>query len=226
MRTGRSSWNRRLAGGLLALSVILGPADHERRGRAAANESIASLDELFAALRRSPGISASFEESKEIALLKRPLVSRGHVYFKPPRDLARHVESPTPSRLVLSRGRVRISDARGTREMDLGAAGAARALVEGFVQVLSGDRPGLEKNFGITFVLGEAGSWKLRLEPKAEGLRRAVVSMELRGVALRVDRMVLWEGSGDRTVTRFGEVDSDRRFSESEVARFFEVPFK
>src|SRR5690606_34193425 len=127
-----------------------------------------NLEELLAAFRKSRGLSARFVEEKHIALLDAPLESSGALYFLPPHTLARHVESPKRSVLLLEGTRLRIADANGTRSVDLSQSSALAALVQSFAQVLRGDRTALEDHYRVEYRKPseeEGSSWRLRLTP-------------------------------------------------------------
>src|SRR6478736_2508186 len=85
-----------------------------------AGQGSQSLDSLLSAFKKSPGVSAHFVEEKHIALLKKPLKSEGNIYFAPPGKLARHVDAPKPSKILLEGDELRISDGKGVRSVDLG----------------------------------------------------------------------------------------------------------
>lgn len=185
-----------------------------------------NVDELLASFRKSPGLSARFVEEKHIALLKAPLRSEGALYYLPKDKLARHVERPKRSVLLLDGPKLSVSDAAGSRALDLSTTPALAALVLSFVEVLRGDRSALDANYGVEFVSpaepkAAAASWRLTLTPRAEALRKMVTRIELSGVEDRIERLVVAEASGDRSVTHFSEVDTKRRFTEEERKRFF-----
>jgi len=67
---------------------------------AAASDAI-DLEALVRGFAAMPGLSARFREEKHISLLQVPLVSEGVLYFAPPDRIARHVERPAPSTLLV-----------------------------------------------------------------------------------------------------------------------------
>ncbi len=195
---------------------------------------VRTLDELLEAFRKSPGLSARFEEHKHIALLEAPLKSSGALYFLPEDKLARHVERPKRSVLLLSGKRLRIADETGSRELDLAKMPALAALVQSFSQVLRGDRAALDEHYRVDFRPaaspapakgeGQSGSWQLRLTPKTKPLNEMVSVIELTGVGATIASLTVSEPNGDRSVTKFSDVDSSRRFSEAERERLFSLP--
>lgn len=200
----------------------------------AAPPAVRTLDELLAAFRKSPGLSARFEEHKYIALLEAPLKSSGALYFLPEDKLARHVERPKRSVILLAGKRLRIADETGTRDLDLAKMPALAALVQSFSQVLRGDRAALDEHYRVEFRPatppapakgeGRTGSWRLRLTPKNAPLSEMVSSIELTGSGPTIATLTVSEPNGDRSVTHFSDVDTERRFSEAERKRLFSLP--
>src|SRR5690606_27474818 len=142
-------------------------------GMAAATESSnRELERLLEGLRKSSGMAARFVEEKHIALLKAPLRSAGALYFSSPETLARHVEKPKRSVLLLSGTKLRMADDEGSRTVDLAKSPALAALVQSFVQVLRGDRAALDKHYRVELGRpaaekeeGSKKAWQLRLTP-------------------------------------------------------------
>ncbi len=196
------------------------PAAEAAQSANGAAPSKQALDGLLDAFRKSPGVSARFTEEKHIALLKKPLTSQGSLYFLSPDKLARHVESPKRSVVLLEGNELRISDGKGVRTVDLTKNAAIAALVRSFVHLLHGDRAALERDFHVDFS-DRGESWLLRLTPKAAPLDKLVDVISVSGQGLVLREMAVMEPSGDRTLTRFSEVNTARRFSDEEKKRLF-----
>lgn len=204
---------------LLAVAALAtGPAAAPGDAQA---PDLASLLATFAAM---PGMEAGFVEDKHMALLAAPLRSEGRLYYAPPGHLARHTTKPAPSVLLVEPDAVRFGDERGTETVDLAAKPVVRLFVESFVEILRGDRAALERLYAMSFQAlpdARAGAWSLVLRPRISPMDKVFDRMELRGVGLAVHEMVMFERDGDRTDTRFTDVDPARRFSPEERARLF-----
>jgi outer membrane lipoprotein-sorting protein len=230
--------NTKTAVGLLLSSALLLGALPFAPARAAAAESLApalgeasvtplaegpkTLDGLLDAFRKSPGVSARFTEEKHIALLKKPLKSEGALYFMAPEKLARHVEAPKRSVILLEGNDLRISDGKGVRTVDLAKNAAVAALVRSFVHLLRGDRAVLERDFKVDFSDG-GGTWLLKLTPKTAPLSNLVTAISVTGQGLVLSEMTVAEPNGDSTVTHFSEVNTGRRFTEAEKKQLFSL---
>lgn len=191
----------------------------------AAQEPGSPVGALLARFQRMRGLSASFREERRLALLDVPLVEEGRMYFAPPGRLARHVDRPAPSSLVIEQGRLRLWDGKTTRELALDRSPVARELVAGFLLILAGDEPGLRKLYEIELsALPGEDHWRLVLRPRQKPLSDAIARLEFTGRGLVVEKLLLVETGGDETETTFSEVDPDHAFAPEEAARVFALP--
>src|SRR5690606_13028439 len=58
--------------------------------------------QLFEKLAALDGLEATFVETKKLALLRAPLKSKGSLYYMRPGYLLREIESPSPSRVLIT----------------------------------------------------------------------------------------------------------------------------
>jgi hypothetical protein len=187
-------------------------------------DGLASLLAGFAAM---PGLAARFREERHLGLLKEPLVSHGALYFAPPDRLARHVEAPFPSRLVVRGDHVEYGTAADGGGIDLSASPVLGSFVEAFRLLLRGDVRRLRHVFSVRWTptgRGERGdSWHLSLSPRREPLKGIVESLEVTGRGRLLSSISIREVRGDRTEMTFSDVDPDRRFPMEEAARIFQL---
>jgi hypothetical protein len=229
-RRGRRVRPSRLAAvglALLALGAGAPASGAQDAGTEMAQRAALTLDELLARFRSIPGLYARYREDKRIALLAEPIVSEGTVHYAPPRRIARHGRVPTESHVVLDAESLRFGDGTTTRQVDLGASPVLRAIVESFLDVLAGDRAGLERSFIVDFHSRDGGkrvpSWRLGLVPRTPALLAVLTEMSFEGEGLVVSRMRIREASGDEGVTTFSDVDIAHRYSPEEAARVFRI---
>jgi outer membrane lipoprotein-sorting protein len=211
----------------LALAHVVAGAPWDRPAGAQAPDetaAVGSIDDLLARLSRLQGLRARYEEEKSIALLKRPLRSRGSIAFAAPDLLLRRVEHPEPATLLLAGNTLRVADASGKRSIDLQGSPVVRHFVLTFVHVLRGDRAALERLYALRFSTEAGGGWLLELTPRNADLGKLIRRATVRGRASVVDEMTLEEGSGDTTRLRFSDVDVEARFDAAARARIFRLP--
>lgn len=186
-----------------------------------AQDTPADVPALLARFRTVRGLSAHFREEKTIALLEEPLVSEGVLFFAPPARLARVVESPTPSSMVLDGDELRLVDPRGTQRVDLNRVPTVRVFVDAFRAVLAGDDAALARSFRTRLRRDADGSWTLGLSPRAPAVARAIRWIEVTGRDVRIARLRIIETSGDEARTTFSEVDTTRVYSAADARRIF-----
>lgn len=182
----------------------------------------ATLEALMKGMASTPGVVAHFREVKKLALLTAPLESRGTLYFAPPDRLARVVESPGRSRLVISGGRLLFRDAAGGDTVDLSQNPIAREYVSNFIVLFNGDLAALRERYTPTFTT-KGTRWTLELRPRRRPLANFLKRVTLQGDGRLLTRMEVVESDGDRTTTFFDHVQIDHHFDDAESARVFAV---
>lgn len=183
--------------------------------------SARDLSALLQGMRSTSGVVAHFTETKELALLSSPLEATGTIYFVPPGRLVRVVTTPGRSRLVVDGDKVRFEDDTGRKSLDLSASPMARQMIDSFVVLFNGDEKRLKELYTTEFKV-DGDTWHLHLLPRSAPLDRMIASFDLSGSGARIDRMESVEPDGDRTVTRFGDTDSQHRFGDKELAELFD----
>ncbi|MGF1469678.1 MAG: outer membrane lipoprotein carrier protein LolA [Sandaracinaceae bacterium] len=185
-----------------------------------------TLDELLARFAALPGRECRFDEEKTLGtLLAVPLRSEGRILFDPPGRFLRQVERPEPSAMLIVGDRLRMRDAGGpVRELPIDRLPALRGFLDSFRAVLAGDRAALERYYAVELrAASPAGGWTLILTPRQPDLARLIATITMAGRGPRLDEMRVVEVTGDVTVTRFHDVDPDRRFSAAEQRRLFRL---
>lgn len=216
-------------------SVVLGATLGLPRLGASAEKPVAiappaplDLPRLLQAFAQSPGLSARFIEKKQLALLAAPLESAGMLYFSPVAGLARQVERPERSILVVDSKQVRMFDGTRWEIIDLAGKPVVRMFVESFLRILQGDLPALRLMYAIE-LQREASTphkWTLVLRPRLDPMNKLIDRLELRGERLILAQLKIVEVGGDETQTQFSEVQPTRVFSDAERTRFFPAPAK
>jgi len=166
------------------------------------------------------GVRVDFVEEKRIALLKKPLVNRGTVVFMAPGNLVRRIDEPRPSAVWLKAGQLWVRDNTGERKLDVTKWGPANVLVNSFLYVLRGDVDSLKKHYRVD--LGcDKDKWTMRLTPISPDLGKILRYMEISGHGAEPETLEMLDGSGDRSLTRFGKSDQHKRFSPAQLGALF-----
>lgn len=182
----------------------------------------ARLRELLTAFGRCPGLEANFTDEKKIALLAAPLTSSGKVYFYPPKSLARVVEKPRRSHLVVLGAKIIVREGSQRREVDFSDKPALRGLIGSLLHILAGNAERIESDYHADFKEDTSG-WHLELKPKNTDLRKLLAGLSFSGQDLRLSELRIKEANGDETVSRFSEVNVKRTFSPAEIKEYFEI---
>jgi hypothetical protein len=111
-------------------------------------------------------------------------------------------------------------DETGAAPVDLSGDPSARQFVDHFSAVFRGDLAALREKYEVSFE-AEPPAWRLSLEPRDAVLRRFVASLTLSGEGESMRQMELVERDGDRTVTRFGHVETNHAYTAEELAALF-----
>lgn len=143
-------------------------------------------------------VAGDFEQAQHVAVLSRPLVSRGRFVFVRDRGIFWQVQQPLQSTLVLAADGGVASDEVVAGERALGFV--ARLLNS----VLAGDLASLNNNFEVRGEVTDQG-WTLQLTPRSGPLARVIRAIDLKGTAT-VDRVELVDAGGDRSELRFSQV--------------------
>jgi len=206
MRSSAACW----ASAALAAGALAG----------AAGATTPELDEILRRMASTRGVEAPFEERKELALLVEPLETRGVIYFVPPDRFARFTTSPGASALIVAGEAVQLREGPEARPVDLSGNRVARAFVENFVALWSGDREKLEALYRPE-LHGTRDACELRLVPRRAPLSEAIEAITLRGDRESMRELLVVERDGDRTTTRFGATRTDRVFTPEELRQIF-----
>lgn len=185
----------------------------------------ADANALLAVFARMPGLEATWEEEKRLALLAVPLRSSGRLVFLPPGYLHRAVEKPEPGALRITPDELRIEDREHRETIDLQRSDTVRTFVTALVQVFAGNEAALQKAFVVEYTpdAKEPQKWTLTLRPRQERLGKLMRELVLRGEGEAVVAIEVTDPNGDRTTTRILTADVERRFDAEEKRRWFGI---
>jgi outer membrane lipoprotein carrier protein LolA len=158
-----------------------------------------SLDALMDMLRREKPATVHFNETRQMALLDRPLEASGELTFTPPDRLEKRTTSPGSERLVVEGDTLLMERAGRTQSASLRQWPQVAAMLEGIRATLAGDRARLEQVYTVRLE-GDAGAWRLVLVPREAEVARIVARVTLAGVQGRVRRVEIDQADGDRSL--------------------------
>jgi len=157
------------------------------------------LVRLFESLaRRKPG-RAEFHERKFLALLAKPVESRGELVFTPPGRLEKRTVTPRPESVVVDGGRITLERAGRTYTMGLGDNPGVAVLIESIRATLAGDLGALTRTYSAA-VAGTEAKWKLTLRPLDPAVSTLVERIEIEGARDLVRAVEIFQNDGDRSL--------------------------
>jgi hypothetical protein len=157
------------------------------------------LPGLFAALAKRTPAKTAFHERKFLALLDKPVESRGELSFTPPDRLEKRTTSPKPERVIVDRERITLERAGRTYGMGLRENPGVAVLVESIRATLAGDLDALTRTYSVGLD-GNESRWRLVLRPLDPAAATLVERIEIAGAQADVRSVEIFQADGDRSL--------------------------
>lgn len=182
------------AAGLL-LAALLGAPAH----------AAAPVAKIQAMLAKPEQLCGRFEQSKQLAGMKKPLASSGRFCVVAGKGVLWRTLKPFANTLRLSRDEiVQLQGDRVAMRMEASREPTVRMINGVLFSLLSGDLGQLDTLFEVDGMATD-GAWKVALKARSPALARAIGAISLEGGAyVRTIHMV--EDSGDRTDIVFSDI--------------------
>ncbi|MFS2024743.1 outer membrane lipoprotein carrier protein LolA [Massilia sp. GER05] len=182
------------AAGLL-LAALLGAPAH----------AAAPVAKIQAMLAKPEQLCGRFEQSKQLAGMKKPLASSGRFCVVAGKGVLWRTLKPFANTLRLSRDEiVQLQGDRVAMRMEASREPTVRMINGVLFSLLSGDLGQLDTLFEVDGTATD-GAWKVALKARSPALARAIGAISLEGGAyVRTIHMV--EDSGDRTDIVFSDI--------------------
>ncbi|TAK91856.1 MAG: outer membrane lipoprotein carrier protein LolA [Burkholderiaceae bacterium] len=157
----------------------------------------ALADQVAQQLRALPVVRASFTQSKNIAVLKRPVVSTGRFVFSREHGIAWELLQPLRITYLLQAAGVTEIAADGRVRRQSGREAQGMYQVGKILNALwSGQTTVLDPLFN-TDMQGRLEQWSLKLSPKSAPLSDFLARVSVTGAGARIERVQVTEASGD-----------------------------
>jgi hypothetical protein len=157
-----------------------------------------TLDELMHELHGVAERHATFEETKQIALLSTPITRRGTLDYMRPDRLRMQVDTPYFERLDITGDTVTIERSTGVSRIALSTQPALSGWIASLRATLAGDAAALQARFDVR-VSGTLAQWRLDLTPRDAALAAVVERVGIAGRGSDVVRFEIDERKGDST---------------------------
>ncbi len=161
------------------------------------------LEDLLGGVAQSERRAVAFEETRTIAGVTKPLMSRGQLIYEPGGRLIKRYETPRRETAILEEDRLTILDADDTEvaTIDLWMQRDLQLVFTGLQAVFSGDAAALRKAFDIR-ISGDMGQWRIQLTPKSDEGDLRLKTVVVSGSARQIADFEVRERSGDTAVIR------------------------
>ena len=147
-------------------------------------------------------VQAHFTQEKQMAILAKPLLSTGQLFFQAPASLRWEYFSPLHSVLLQHNGRVRKyvkKDSVFVEEHSMGLT-AMQVVLQEITGWLDGEIADTE-----TFQARQPEKGKIVLVPREEGLQKIIsrIELELEGTSGLMQSVTIYESEGSSTTMEF-----------------------
>jgi Outer membrane lipoprotein carrier protein LolA-like len=166
----------------------------------------ATLDSVIARLSEPAVVRGSFEQTRDIHILSKPLRSHG-IFVLSDLGLYWQQQSSPVSSLIADGTRLVQKIGDGEPEtIDESSSPMVLPFSRIFLGIFRGDETSLRQNFSIAFASRDC-SWSVVLTPLAEPLSLAIASITLRGRDY-IEEVTVRASSADETQIRFADVST------------------
>lgn len=175
---------------------------------------------IQAMLAKPPVMCGRFDQTKQLAGMKKPLASSGRFCVVAGKGVLWRTLRPFPSTLRLTRDEiVNYQGDRVAMRLDAKTEPTVRMINSVLFSLLGGDLAQLETLFDVDASV-DTNSWNVALKARSPALAKAIGSIKLDGGAY-VKNIVISEAGGDRTSIVFSGIEAGEAALLPEEAALF-----
>lgn len=183
-----------------------------------------TLARISAQIEQHAVVRAEFSQTKQMAALKRPLVTTGRLLFSRHHGVLWQIEQPYRMSYILGEDRIVEITADGARrERGLRDVPGLTQVGRIFRALLGANTSALRDAFDIS-VQGDPNRWDIKLKPREAQLAQFLSGLNLSGERF-VETIRIDEAGGDSTVIRFRNTTGAEAPIDAELL-LFGVPAK
>ena len=183
-------------------------------------QAAAPVAKIQAMLAKPPIMCGRFDQTKQLAGMKKPLASNGRFCVVAGKGVLWRTLQPFPSTLRLTRDEiVNYQGDRVAMRLDAKTEPTVRMINNVLFSLLSGDLGQLESLFEVDGTV-DATSWNVALKARQAALEKAVGTIKLDGGAY-VKNIVMSEAGGDKTSIVFSAIQTGEAAMTKEEAALF-----
>lgn len=183
-------------------------------------QAAAPVAKIQAMLAKPPIMCGRFDQTKQLAGMKKPLASNGRFCVVAGKGVLWRTLQPFPSTLRLTRDEiVNYQGDRVAMRLDAKTEPTVRMINNVLFSLLSGDLGQLESLFEVDGTV-DANSWNVALKARQAALEKAIGTIKLDGGAY-VKNIVMSEAGGDKTSIVFSAIQTGETAMTKEEAALF-----
>jgi hypothetical protein len=172
------------------------------------------------AVKAAAALRGDFTQRKFLRELPQPLVSSGEYFVARGLGVYWHTQKPFDGTVVLTpQAMIQRGSDGSSRRIASDQQPGLRAVGQVFDALFTLDLAQLAETFTLFGVPGEKGTWTLGLVPREPAFAKVMNRVQITGTS-QPGRIVLFEGSGDRTEIDFGAVKAQQALSEADNQYF------
>lgn len=165
---------------------------------------IGQMDARLQPLRDVAALSGQFSQTRHIAGITRPLQSNGRFLYVSGRGIRWHTLAPFDSDFVLTPEGMQVREGgRVAVDLQPAAQPGLRLVSDIFLALFALDFQVLGRHFDLYFL--DQPTWQVGLTPRDAAFQALAARIIIDG-SRRIDRVVLEDAHGDRTVITFSDV--------------------
>ncbi len=187
---------------------------------AASAQAAAPVAKIQAMLAKPDVLCGRFDQTKNLAGMKKPLLSNGRFCVVKGKGVMWRTLKPFPNTLRLTRDEiVHLQGDRVAMRMDARSEPVVRMINSVLFSLLGGDLAQLDKMFEVDGT-ADKDSWQVALRAREPALAKAIGAINLEGGSY-VRRLEMNEASGDRTSIVFSAMQAGEGAMTAEEAAQF-----
>jgi hypothetical protein len=177
------------------------------------------LDDLFRDVAPYPVVRAEFEQTRRMAVMKRPLVIRGRLTFSRGQGVLWRIEQPYRMSYVLGETRIVEIGEDGARRVREARDVPGLAQVSRFFRAMLGADPSVLREHFDVAARGDASRWTLELSPRQAQIGQFLEGLQLSGGRF-IEEIRIDEAGGDSTRILFTDSQGADAPTEAEARLF------
>lgn len=159
-----------------------------------------AVHSLMHDLRSVKIVYAHFRETKILALLNKPLIITGILYYESPDHIRKQTLLPFSERLeIKGKTLVVVDNEQIRRVLSLDSYPVVAAFVQAFRATLAGDLDALKHFFDVQFAQAD-GEWHIQLTPKRTDMQEFIQLVSVHGKGTAVTKVTTTETDGDQSI--------------------------